>query len=168
LPDARPYRPNVGIALFNQAGKVFAGHGRSAGPEVLPAGHEWQMPQGGIDGNEDIVEAARRELFEETNVRSVALLQVSAEAWCYDFPPYAGPPHWLCAFRGQQQRWVAFRFLGTDDEINVVAPGGGQPSEFSAWAWHSLVDLAERVAPYKRAVYRAVLATFGDLAHRAV
>jgi putative (di)nucleoside polyphosphate hydrolase len=103
LPDARPYRPNVGIALFNQAGKVFAGHGRSAGPEVLPAGHEWQMPQGGIDGNEDIVEAARRELFEETNVRSVALLQVSAEAWCYDFPPYAGPPHWLCAFRGQQQ-----------------------------------------------------------------
>jgi putative (di)nucleoside polyphosphate hydrolase len=162
----RPYRPNVGIALFNDAGKVLAGRARSAGPEIVLAGHEWQMPQGGIDRDEDLVEAAKRELFEETNVRSVALLKVSAAAWCYDFPPYDGPPHRLCAFRGQAQSWVAFRFLGIDDEIDVLAPGGGQPSEFSAWDWHRLAELAEQVVPYKRAVYRAVLEAFGDLADR--
>jgi len=166
VPEALPYRPNVGIALFNRAGRVLAGRARSAGPEVVLAGHEWQMPQGGIDCNEALVEAAKRELFEETNVRSVELLKVSAAAWRYDFPPYDGPPHWLCAFRGQAQRWVAFRFLGSDDEIDVLAPGGGQPSEFSAWDWHGLAELAGQVVPYKRAVYRAVLEAFGDLADR--
>lgn len=163
MKDDRPYRPNVGIALFNRMGKVLAGRSRSAGPEIVPPGYEWQMPQGGIDRDEDLVAAARRELFEETNVRSVSLLAVSTASWRYDFPPYNGPPHWLCAFKGQEQRWVAFRFLGEDHEIDVLQPGGGQPSEFSAWDWLTLSELINRVAPYKRAVYACVLEAFRHL-----
>jgi putative (di)nucleoside polyphosphate hydrolase len=155
-----PYRRNVGVALFNRTGLVFAGRSRSAGPEIVVTGHEWQMPQGGIDAEEDVLAAARRELFEETNVRSVQLLAVCEEVWTYDFPPYAGPPHPLCAFRGQEQRWVAFRFIGDVDEINVQAPNGGAAAEFSAWKWFPLGELVAQVVPFKRAVYERVAQTF--------
>jgi putative (di)nucleoside polyphosphate hydrolase len=160
----KPYRNNVGVALFNREGLVFAGRSRSDGPEIVLSGYEWQMPQGGIDENENIVEAARRELFEETNIQSIELLSVSAQAWTYDFPPYAGPPHHLCAFRGQSQRWIAFRFVGKEDEIDVLTPKGGQPAEFSAWCWLPLADLVERVVPFKRPVYERVAFAFAHLA----
>jgi len=162
--DERPYRRNVGIALFNRKGLVFAGRAIGAGPEAVVAPYEWQMPQGGLDGEADIVAAARRELYEETNVRAVSLLAVTDEWWPYDFPPYDGPPHKLSAFRGQQQRWVAFRFDGDDGEINVLNPGGGEPPEFSDWDWLFLDELPQRVMPYKRAVYARVVQAFRPLA----
>jgi putative (di)nucleoside polyphosphate hydrolase len=161
---ALPYRPNVGIALFNRAGLVLAGRSRSDGPEIVTPGREWQMPQGGIDSDEDIVSAAQRELFEETNVRSVTLLAVAPETWAYDFPPYSGPPHRLDKFRGQSQRWVAFRFDGDDGEINVLTPGGGEPPEFTAWDWFPLGELIHRVVPFKRSVYEKVSAAFAQFA----
>ena len=161
---ALPYRPNVGIALFNRAGLVLAGRSRNHGPEIVTPGHEWQMPQGGIDPDEDIISAARRELFEETNVRSVALLAIAPETLTYDFPPYSGPPHKLDQFRGQSQRWVAFRFEGEDNEINVLNPGGGEPAEFSAWDWFPLGELIHRVVPFKRPVYEKVSAAFTQFA----
>jgi putative (di)nucleoside polyphosphate hydrolase len=155
-----PYRRNVGVALFNKAGMVFAGRSRNAGPEIVLPGYEWQMPQGGIDPHENIIDAARRELFEETNVRSIVVLSVSPEAWTYDFPPYDGPLHHLCAFRGQAQQWVAFRFIGEENEIDVLTPKGGAPAEFSAWRWYPLAELVGKVVPFKRAVYERVARTF--------
>ena len=107
-----PYRPNVGIALFNRSGLVFAGMALNEGPEVVAEGFEWQMPQGGIDPDEDIEAAARRELFEETGIADVSFLAATETWWSYDFPPYDGPPHSLSGFRGQTQRWVALRFAG--------------------------------------------------------
>jgi putative (di)nucleoside polyphosphate hydrolase len=89
------------------------------------------MPQGGIDPDEDIVAAARRELAEETGVTEAEFLAATDEWWSYDFPLYEGPPHRLCAFRGQRQRWVAFRFTGTDDDIDITQPNGDEPAEFS-------------------------------------
>lgn len=159
-----PYRPNVGVALFNRAGLVFAGRSFSAGPEVIEPGCEWQMPQGGIEREEDIVEAARRELAEETGVRSVALLAVTQDWWRYDFPPYAGPPHKLTPYRGQEQRWVAFRFEGQEREINVLNPGGGEMAEFTAWDWFPLGELPRLVVSYKRPVYRRVVEAFAPFA----
>ena len=103
-----PYRPNVGIALFNRAGLVFAGRSHAAGPERIEPGFEWQMPQGGIEPDEEIVSAARRELAEETRVTSVSLLAATDEWWAYDFPPYDGPPHKLSVFRGQRQTLIQF------------------------------------------------------------
>jgi putative (di)nucleoside polyphosphate hydrolase len=162
-----PYRRNVGVALFNRAGLVFAGRSRGAGPEIVLEGHEWQMPQGGIDADEDLLAAARRELFEETNIQSVQVLAICKEVWTYDFPSYSGPPHHLCAFRGQEQRWVAFRFIGREDEIDVLAPSGGAPAEFSAWNWFALADLVAQVVPFKRAVYERVAKTFAQFAAAA-
>ncbi len=159
-----PYRPNVGVALFNRAGLVFAGKSFSAGPEIVEPGHEWQMPQGGIERDEDIVAAARRELTEETRVTSVSLLAVTDDWWRYDFPPYDGPPHKLSPFRGQEQRWVAFRFEGQESEIDVLDPGGGEIAEFSEWGWFPLADLPARVVSFKRPVYEKVVAAFARFA----
>lgn len=164
----KPYRPNVGVALFNAQGRVLIGQARSAGPEIVEPGRDWQMPQGGIeggiDGDEDIVEAARRELWEETNVRSVTLLGSTEEWWSYDFPPYDGPWHKLTPFRGQRQRWVAFRFTGDNSEIDVTRPGNGQPQEFFAWRWEELARTPLLVTPFKQATYEKVVAAFARFA----
>jgi putative (di)nucleoside polyphosphate hydrolase len=162
-----PYRRNVGVALFNRAGLVLAGRSRNAGPEIVLPGFDWQMPQGGIARGENVVVAAQRELFEETNVQSVDLLAVSPHRWAYDFPPYAGPPHYLCAFRGQRQQWVAFRFIGEDSEIAIGRPNGDQPPEFSAWAWLALAELVGRVIFYKRPVYEQVARAFSQFCRPA-
>ncbi|MGL4445568.1 MAG: RNA pyrophosphohydrolase [Alsobacter sp.] len=158
-----PYRPNVGIALFNAAGLVFAGRGIAAGPEVLEPGREWQMPQGGVEPDEDIVAAAGRELAEETGVTAVSLLAVTPDWWSYDFPAYRGPAHPLCAFRGQQQRWVAFRFEDDERGIDVLSPPGGTP-EFTSWDWFPLAELPRRVVSYKVDVYRRVAEAFAPYA----
>jgi putative (di)nucleoside polyphosphate hydrolase len=155
-----PYRPNVGVALFARDGRVLIGQSMSAGPEIVLPGLDWQMPQGGVEPGEDIAEAAARELFEETNVRSATLLAMTDDAWRYDFPPYDGPPHKLDRFRGQEQRWAAFRFIGEEAEIDVVNPGGAERPEFLAWRWERLDALPDLVVPFKRDVYRKVAAAF--------
>lgn len=160
----KPYRPNVGIALFSRAGLVWAGKSRSSGPEIVLPGHEWQMPQGGIDPGEDIVAAARRELREETGARSVELLAVTDDWLPYDFPPYDGPAHRLDGFAGQTQRWVAFRFLGSDSEFDISRPNGDDPPEFSEWAWTALAALPARATPHMRPTYTRIARDFSRFA----
>lgn len=159
-----PYRPNVGIALFNVAGLVFAGTAVGDGPETVIPGHEWQLPQGGIDPDEDIVAAARRELWEETGIEAVSLLAATDEWWPYEFPPYDGPPHAMDAFRGQTQRWVAFRFEGDENAIDVRHPPPGHLQEFEDWAWMPLASLPERVMPHKRENYTRLVTAFARFA----
>jgi putative (di)nucleoside polyphosphate hydrolase len=162
-PALKPYRPNVGVALFNAQGRVLIGRKESSGPEIVTPGRDWQMPQGGIDANEDLVAAAKRELWEETNVRSVDVLAVTEDWWQYDFPPYDGPWHKLVAFRGQRQRWVAFRFTGDDREIDVLHPAGGEPQEFFEWRWEALARTPQLVTPFRQAIYEKVAAAFAHL-----
>lgn len=159
-PDL-PYRPNVGIALFNCRGEVLiARRLRDDGPEVIVPGCEWQMPQGGVDPDEDPLAAARRELWEETNVTSAEHLGATSDWMTYDFPPYGGAWHRLCAFRGQRQRWYAFRFTGAESEIEVTRGQGGAAPEFSTWRWEALARVPGLVVPFKRAIYRQVAAEF--------
>jgi putative (di)nucleoside polyphosphate hydrolase len=157
----KTYRPNVGIALFNAAGRVLiAKRFKDDGPEIVLPGYEWQMPQGGIDPNEDPRPAAQRELYEETGVTSVAYLGETADWLSYEFPPYDGPPHRLAKFRGQRQKWFAFRFTGDDREIIVAHIRNDQEPEFDEWRWERLERLPELVVPFRREVYAAVAREF--------
>ena len=164
-----PYRRNVGAAVFNREGHVFLGRRKKRrGGMELVAGHEWQMPQGGIDGGESPLEAARRELFEETNISHVSLLAEAPDWLSYDLPPEALAGRWKGRYRGQTQKWFAFRFEGEDGEIDIDRPGGGAfDPEFEAWRWAPLATLPALVVPFKRPVYQAVVAAFKDLARPA-
>ena len=165
MTDTKPYRPNVGIALFNASGLVLIGRRfRDDGPEIILPGLEWQMPQGGIDAHEDPGEAVMRELWEETGVMSAEYLG-ETDWLTYEFPPYGGPSsHRLAKFRGQRQKWFALRFTGADDEIDPLTPRNGQPAEFDQWRWERLDRVAELVVPFRREVYRAVAQRFARFA----
>lgn len=159
------YRPNVGIALFDARGYVFAAKRiGDDGPETVTSGHLWQMPQGGIDPNEDPEPAARRELWEETGVRSVEMLGMMPDWLTYDFPPYEGPPHRLARFRGQRQLWFAMRFTGDESQIDITRSADGEPIEFCEWRWERLERLPELVVPFKHDIYRAVATEFAPFA----
>jgi putative (di)nucleoside polyphosphate hydrolase len=157
---AKPYRPNVGVALFNAAGRVLIGRRfRDDGPEIILPDLEWQMPQGGIDADENPRDAVMRELWEETGVVSAAYLG-ETDWLAYEFPPYDGPPHRLAKFRGQRQKWFALRFTGPEQEIDPLTSRNGQPPEFDQWRWERLDGVADLVVPFRRDVYRSVAQCF--------
>jgi putative (di)nucleoside polyphosphate hydrolase len=164
MSEPKPYRPNVGIAMFNADGLVLIGRRfRDDGPEIIFPGLEWQMPQGGVDPGEDLRTAAFRELWEETSVKSADYLG-ETDWLAYEFPPYDGPPHRLSIFRGQRQKWFALRFTGAESEIDPLTPRNGQPAEFDAWRWERLDRVADLVVPFRRDVYREVAKTFATFA----
>ena len=155
--EGLPYRPNVGICLINRDGLIWMGKGGSAGPEIVCPGKEWQMPQGGIDNDTDITEAARRELWEETGSRSADLIGQTQAWWTYDFPiPSPDPKYKLAPFRGQKQKWVAFRFTGTDDEFDITADHVDEAQEFFEWRWVKPEDAFEICVDYKLETYKKV------------
>jgi putative (di)nucleoside polyphosphate hydrolase len=165
LPEPLPYRPCVGVMVLNRAGLVWAGRRIAlADSEMAGTDRLWQMPQGGIDKGEEPLEAARRELYEETGMRSVSLL-AEAPGWInYDLPAHLVGIALKGRFRGQAQRWFAFRFEGDETEIAINPPPGGHEAEFDAWAWKPMAELPELIVPFKRGVYDQVVAAFRHLA----
>ena len=164
------YRPCVGVVLLNPEGLVFVGRRRSdAGTSLDGEGaYAWQMPQGGIDPGESPIEAARRELYEETSVRSVTLLAEAPDWYTYEFPPIVAGRAWRGRYRGQTQKWFAFRFDGAESEIDVEYPGGGSHRpEFSAWRWVRMDELSGLIIPFKRPVYEKVVEAFASLTPRS-
>ena len=159
---ATGYRPCVGIALFNAQGRVFMGRRpNKALREHSAPGHEWQMPQGGIDPGEPPLDAAWRELREETGVASATLLAEARDWFQYDLPQDISRAAWQGRYRGQRQKWFAFRFEGDEAEINIHHPHGGHHAEFDAWRWERLQHTPQLIIPFKRGVYEQVAAEFG-------
>jgi putative (di)nucleoside polyphosphate hydrolase len=154
--DLSLYRPNVGVVLFNRAGHVWLGRrAHTQGP------YNWQFPQGGVDPGEDWETAARRELLEETGVSSASVL-AQTDGWIiYDFPPNYGGSKAARGFKGQKQRWFAFRFDGEDAEVNLELH---HEIEFDAWKWAPLAEAIDWIVPFKRGAYEQVIAAFGCLA----
>lgn len=144
-----PYRPCVGILMFNDAGRVFVGK-RIGMPDA------WQMPQGGIDDGESPHEAGLRELEEEIGTRTVEIVGETADWVTYDFPPDL-PGKIREKWRGQRQKWLACRFTGVETDIDLAT----EHAEFDAWKWVDPATVVELIVPFKRATYEAVI---GELA----
>jgi putative (di)nucleoside polyphosphate hydrolase len=151
--DLLPYRRGVGIVLLNGKDEVFVAQ-RIDSP--APA---WQMPQGGIDKGEEPLAAAWRELYEETGVKSAVLLEETPDWLRYDLPRELVPNIWKGRYRGQKQKWFAFRFTGNDSEIDI----NGEHPEFSEWRWADLKKTPDFIVGFKRPLYEQVVKAFQHL-----
>lgn len=146
----RPYRPNVGIMLLNATGALFVAH------RIDIKGDAWQLPQGGIDGAETPLEAAYRELKEETGITDVSVIAESKDWISYDFPTHLQHQIWDGKYQGQRQKWFLMRYLGRDADICLET----QHPEFSSWKWIAPQNLIEIAVDFKKESYQAVLKEF--------
>jgi putative (di)nucleoside polyphosphate hydrolase len=160
--EGLPYRPCAGVMLFNSDGRVFVGR-RSDRSEEGVDSTWWQMPQGGLDAGEDPEAGARRELAEETGVKSARFVAKARDWLIYDLPSELVGIAWHGRYRGQKQMWFAARFEGPESEIDL-GPRDGHEQEFDAWQWVTLQELPALVVPFKRKVYAAVIEQFAALA----
>lgn len=152
-----PYRPAVGIMLINRGGLIFAGR------RVDQTVEGWQMPQGGIDGNETPAEAGLRELKEEVGTDKAVILREMDEWLCYDLPAHLLGVALHGRFRGQKQKWLAMRFTGKAGDIDIKT----EHPEFAAFKWLPMDELPNLIVPFKRDTYKKVIAAFRDLAKPA-
>jgi putative (di)nucleoside polyphosphate hydrolase len=164
-PESLPYRPCVGMMVLSRDGLVWTGRRIAEEDSEYDGSPQlWQMPQGGIDRGEDPLTAARRELFEETGIETVSLLG-EAPGWIdYDLPRQLVGIGLKGKYRGQTQKWFAFRFEGAEREIRINPPPSGHSAEFDQWAWKPMAELPTLIVPFKRKVYEQVVAAFRHLA----
>ena len=142
-----PYRNGVGIVVLNNENKVFVAK-RIDNPKNF-----WQMPQGGVDEGEDLLNAAYRELKEETSIFNVKLIKKEIEDWTqYDLPSKLIGIIWKGRYKGQKQKWFIFKFLGNDTEINIKTKN----PEFLDWKWIEIGKITEIVVDFKKEVYQKV------------
>jgi putative (di)nucleoside polyphosphate hydrolase len=145
--------------LTNNDGKIFVGSRKDGKRSNYP--DAWQMPQGGIDDGEDAKSAALRELKEETGIDAVHvnIIATSAEERFYDLPEELVGKIWKGKYRGQRQWWFLLRFSGEDHHIDVNT----DHAEFSNWKWVEPDDLPRLIVPFKKELYKSVLAEFETL-----
>ena len=142
-----PLRLGVGIIVLNKENKVFVGK-RKDNPV-----NKWQMPQGGVDRGENLVNAMKRELKEETSIGSIEILK-ELEGWTeYELPDYLLGKIWRGKYRGQKQKWFIVRFLGKDEEINLKTTH----PEFIEWQWLDIENLPSVIVHFKKKVYEKLL-----------
>ena len=141
-----PYRSGVGIVVLNKDNKVFVAK-RIDNPKNF-----WQMPQGGVDKNEDYLSAAYRELEEETSIKSVELISELDGLITYDLPDHLLGIIWKGRYKGQTQKWYLMRFTGNDEEINIKT----KHPEFLEWKWVELSEITKLVVNFKLDLYQQV------------
>jgi len=148
-----PLRSGVGIVLLNKKNKIFVAK-RIDNPK-----NYWQMPQGGLDTNEDYLSAALRELEEETSIKSVELLKEIDEFITYELPKDLLGIIWKGKYKGQKQKWFVMRFTGQDQEINLKT----KKPEFLEWKWVNPDKITDTVVDFKLNVYRKIQEKLKDI-----
>jgi putative (di)nucleoside polyphosphate hydrolase len=148
------YRPCVGIMLLNRENDVLVAQ------RLDMTSDAWQMPQGGIDRGETPLRAAWREMREEIGTDRATLLAESPRWLRYDLPDELARTLWGGRFRGQEQKWFAFRFEGEDSDIDIAT----RRPEFSTWKWVPMAELPAIIVPFKRQLYRDIVDEFAYLA----
>ena len=144
--NSLPLRIGVGIVLLNNKNNIFAGK-RIDNPNNF-----WQMPQGGVDKNENFLQAAKRELEEETSVKSIKLIK-ELDLWLeYQLPQNLIGKLWKGKYRGQKQKWFIMKFIGNEEEINVKT---AHP-EFLDWKWIEISKMTEVVVDFKLNIYKKI------------
>ena len=142
-----PLRIGVGIAVLNSENKVFVGK-RKDNPF-----DKWQMPQGGVDSNEPLLLAMKRELLEETSIKNIKVLKEFDQWIEYELPENLIGKIWKGKYRGQKQKWFVVKFLGNDNEINIDTKN----AEFIEWKWIDIDLLPDLIVLFKKHVYKEVL-----------
>jgi len=142
-----PLRTGVGIAVINSQNKVFVGK-RKDNPF-----DKWQMPQGGVDSNEPLLQAMKRELLEETSIKNIVVLKEFNQWLEYELPENLIGKIWKGKYRGQKQKWFVVKFLGDDSEINIKTKN----PEFIEWKWIDMNLLPDMIVLFKKHVYEKVL-----------
>ena len=142
-----PMRIGVGIILLNKKNQVFVGK-RKDNP-----GDKWQMPQGGVDQGEDFISAMKRELIEETSIKSIKILKEIEKMYQYELPENLVGIIWKGKYRGQTQKWFITRFLGEENEINLKT----KHPEFINWKWIEPQKLPEIIVHFKKDLYLKLL-----------
>ena len=141
-----PLRSGVGIVVLNKNNQVFVAR------RIDNSKNFWQMPQGGVDKNEDYLTAAYRELEEETSIKDVDLVGELDGLISYELPKHLLGVIWKGKYRGQEQKWFVVRFLGNDSEININT----SHPEFCEWKWVELENITDLVVDFKLHVYEDV------------
>tara|TARA_B100001741_G_C16275927_1_gene469959 strand:- start:120 stop:596 length:477 start_codon:yes stop_codon:yes gene_type:complete len=141
-----PLRNGVGMIVLNDDNKIFVAK-RIDNPK-----NYWQMPQGGVDENEDYKDAALRELEEETSIVSVKIIKEIEKKLTYILPDYLIGIIWKGKYRGQKQKWFVMRFIGNENEININTKN----PEFLDWKWMDIDDLPKIAVHFKKNVYKNI------------
>jgi putative (di)nucleoside polyphosphate hydrolase len=160
MTQTLPYRPNVGAVLFNPAGLVFVAR-RADLPNAEGAPGGWQLPQGGIDADEDPRRAVLRELQEEIGTARAEIIGEHPDWLLYDLPASLLGVALGGRYRGQRQRWFALRFTGTDADIRLDLD---PHPEFDAWRWAPLGELPALAVDFKRPIYEVLARSFARFA----
>ena len=147
-----PMRTGVGIVVLNNQNKVFVGK-RKDNPV-----DKWQMPQGGVDDGEDYLSAMKRELFEETSIKSIEVLEEIERFFEYELPKNLVGIIWKGKFRGQKQKWFITRFIGNENEINLQTKN----PEFIEWKWIIPDELPKTIVDFKKKMYVELLEILKD------
>ena len=139
-----PLRDGVGIIVLNKKNKVFVAK-RIDNPKNF-----WQMPQGGVDEGEDFLNAAYRELDEETSIKNVKLIGELDGTTTYELPKHLLGIIWKGKYKGQKQKWFLMKFVGEEKEINLKTKN----PEFLEWKWIEIDHITEAVVDFKLQVYK--------------
>jgi len=152
MPKTKIYRPNVGIVIFNSEKKIWCGKRID-----VKTKEAWQLPQGGIDSKETPLQAAQREVYEETGIKSIKKVSLIDDWIKYDLPIDIAKNKWNGRFSGQMQKWFLFYFYGNENEININISNN---PEFSEWKWEEEKYIKNNVTKFRKSVYKTVFNNF--------